>query len=163
MDDGATETQCYCHEFARIRLVVHHKNSKTGNRRFTGVRRLQGLRRFNITGDDCRDGQCNRERAAVSLAGTFRGDGSAVCVDKFPNDGQPKAKPSMRSARSALCLSKPVENLRKKIGVNTLAVIDDPNLSLRSTASQSNLNIPARWCELKRIRQEVGKDLLQPV
>src|SRR5262249_16602287 len=140
---------------------IHDENSKSRNGRLLGAPGLQ-VCGFNMRWYDCGDGKGHCKRAAPTFSLTFRNGSSTMRLHQFADNRQAETEPAMSPARRAVRLSKPVENVRKKIRLDTFTVIDDLNLCVRSDASQANLNMPVLRCELHRIREKIRKDLLQP-
>src|SRR5262245_32039880 len=104
-----------------------------------------------MTRYDCDDRKRHCKSAALSLAGAGRDDRAAVRMHEFACNGETKPQSALTPRFRALCLTKAIENVREKIGVDALTVIKYLNLCLRSNVPPPDVNVTAAGRELDRI------------
>ena len=79
------------------------------------------------------------------------------------HDGQAESEAALPAPRPTLLLAKPLEDVWQELGRNSHACVRDGQFLLRSRSPETQLHAPALGRELRRIRQEVPHDLLQPL
>src|SRR5437879_1015938 len=110
----------------------------------------------------CWNRKSHGERTAAAFTCTFSGDRPGMGVDEFSYNREAESEPSMSPAPGALRLPETIEDVREKASVYTVAVIDNANLCVRSSARKPDLDIAATRRELDGIRKTVRENLLQP-
>src|ERR1700749_682024 len=65
------------------------------------------------------------EGRSFAFAGTLGADGAAVQLDQMFDDGKTETQPTVLARSGCVGLSKTLEEMRQKIGFDSLAVVDD--------------------------------------
>src|SRR5271170_2238562 len=105
------------------------------------------------------DGECR------SLPGSSAVDAnrSAMKFNQLFYDGKAQPKAAMAAGGGSIGLTKPVENERKKLWLDTLAGVNHANFQMGVHSFQHHLDAAAFRGELHRIREQVPQYLLQTV
>src|SRR2546423_15700968 len=105
-----------------------------------------------------RQGDCESRAATFALAfGTHR---AAMHLDNMTDDGQSQAQPAVRSCAGRIGLPKVLERKWQELAAHALSAITDNDPRAVVVAFESNLDAPARWCELDGVRQQIPHHLL---
>src|SRR6185295_20330859 len=95
------------------------------------------------------------ERRAAVLAGALRLDRTAVELDEVPHNREADAEPAEPAGAAALCLAKPLEDMRQKLGDDADAVVGDRELDILVISPQADPHLAAVGRELDRVREQI--------
>src|SRR5215813_14123456 len=84
-------------------------------------------------------------------------------LDNVAHDGQADAQASILASGGRVGLSKPIEDVWQKFGLDAYAAVFDRNLDLTFGASDARLYSPSFARELDCVREQVPDGLLQTV
>src|SRR5262245_27521987 len=112
---------------------------------------------------DHRDRQPHCEGSALALPGTAYACCSAMEFNDVLDNRQPETQPSLLARARGVRLTEPVEDVRKKIRVDSNARVSHGDFHLGVGALKYDLNVAALWRELDCIGNEIPNHLLQPI
>src|SRR5262249_29691571 len=80
------------------------------------------------------------ERSAAPFAIALRGHRPAVKLHELMYDGQPKSEPSVLASRAAVRLTKPIKDVRQKVGSDALPRVLHGEFDVRVVAFEEDFN-----------------------
>ena len=150
----AVERQQRQQHVARVGVVLHDEDP---------ARRHARLAPAGVVGDGgARDGQPDREHAALPRARAARLHAAAVKLDELADQREPDAEAARGPLRRLIALHEEVEDARQQVGAHAHAAVAHAQQGLAALDAGPDADGAAGGRELERVADEVGDDLLQP-
>ncbi len=106
--------------------------------------------------------QPDRDRRASIAALAVRPDFALVLLDQVAGDRETEPEASVSARRSAVGLSKPVEDVGEKVCLDADACVSNLDLNRFVLGRTANLHAAAFRSEFRRIGHDVAEDLMEP-